>query len=300
MARGKPAAITPTQARVATNGASQTSLPSNHAKPSVGSCTSIAIFNQSGGVGKTTLVRDVGFELARLGLRVLLIDADPQGTLGVFLGESPAAKTGPDLFWSEICAPHGPEKSPTIVTNKFGLDVGLANRKLVTDEWTLAQQHDPARLLSILDGLRPQYDFILIDCPPKISEITIQVLLAVDSLLIPVQTEGKSVVAFAEVQYEIAQAQQRRKHMRLPALQVMGLVPTLHNPHLVLHRHHLQELQERLAPTFGYEVFPPVRDYVAVAEAGTRGMPLRLANAKCPAVQDIETLTQKILLKRQS
>lgn len=254
----------------------------------------LAIFNQSGGVGKTSLTRDLGFELGSLGQRVLLIDADPQGTLGSFYGLSPAERPREEMFWTTVCTATD-ETPPTILETRFGVDLGLANRFLIGDELALMQQQDPARLLNVLDLISESYDWIIFDCPPKISEITLQILLAAERLLVPVQTEAKSVESFAEVQLEIAKAQRRRKNLRLPALDIFGVVPTLFNPRLVLHRHHFEELSKQICPSFGFAVHGPVRDYISVSEAGTRRMPLKLYAPKCPANQDVAALARQLL-----
>lgn len=253
----------------------------------------VAIFNQSGGVGKTSLTRDLGYELATRGRRVLVVDADPQGTLGSFLGLEPAPRPRAETFWASVC--DGGETAPRLWPTDFGLTVGLANRFLVGDELSLMQQSDPARLLAVVEAHLAAYDWVLFDCPPKISEITLQILLAADALLAPVQTEAKSVESFAEVQLEIVKAQRRRKNMRLTPLRVLGVVPTLYNPRLVLHRHHYAELAERICPSFGYHVFGPIRDYVAVSEAGTRRQPLQCYAPRCPAAADVAALATAVL-----
>ncbi len=253
----------------------------------------LAVFNQSGGVGKTSLTRDLGYELALRGQRVLLIDADPQGTLGSFLGLEPATRARADTFWAAVC--DGDDAPPVVHATAFDLTLGLANRFLIGDELALMQQNDPARLLAVVETHLNAYDWVLFDCPPKISEITVQILLAVEGLLAPVQTEAKAVESFAEVQLEIAKAQRRRKHMRLAPLRVLGVVPTLYNPRLVLHRHHYAELMRRIGPSFGYPVFAPIRDYVAVSEAGTRRQPLRRYAPKCPAAADVAALATALL-----
>lgn len=256
----------------------------------------IAVFNQAGGVGKTTLTRDLGFELAQRGLRILLIDSDPQGTLGLFYGESPAARSSEDLFWKVVCSVSASDDTPPpIVKTRFGVDLGLANRTLTEDELTLHRQQDQARLVGYMDALRERYDLILVDCSPKISEIVLQVLIAVDALLVPVQTEAKAVAAFAEVQHEIARTQARRRNMRFPPIKVLGVVPTLFSPRLVLHRHHLQELTSDICASFQYAALTPIRDYVAVSEAGTQGMPLKAYAPECQANQDVAAVADEVM-----
>ncbi|MBX7224296.1 MAG: ParA family protein [Blastocatellia bacterium] len=264
-------------------------------KPTKGK--TIAVFNQSGGVAKTTLTRDLGYELAIRGLKILLIDADPQGTLGEFFGEKPNSKTVEEMFWTKVCRPEYTKRDvPTIIHSRFGLDVGLANRNLTNDEIFLSTQRDPGRMLSVIDTLRPSYDVILIDCSPKISEIIVQTLTAVDGLLIPVQTEGKSMSAFAEVQVEITKTQARRENLRIDPLEIVGVVPTLYSPTKNLHRHHLQELKGH-CERFGIEILGTFRDYIAVAEAGTQKKPLQLHAPTCPAVEDIKQITSVFLKK---
>lgn len=255
----------------------------------------IAIFNQAGGVGKSTLTRDLGFELSQMGQKVLLVDGDSQGTLSSFLGLDPGKVSPPETFWHIVA---NPEKSssdqPAITQTKFGMDIGIANRLLGDQEHLLAQQHNQARLLSFLKKLKENYDIILIDCSPKISEVVRQILMASDGLLIPVQTEVKSVSSFYEVHYEIKKAQQRRADIDKPPLVVLGVVPTLHNPRRSVHLHHLNELNTACA-AFEYQVYNPVRDYIAVTEAGTQEMPLKLYDSACPVNQEITTIAQMIL-----
>jgi chromosome partitioning protein len=246
----------------------------------------VAVFNQSGGVGKSTLTRDLGYELHTRGLKTLLIDADPQGTLGFFFGIYPHGCPKTEMFWSGICGSEDPGQPP-IARAKCGISLGLANKTLVADEILLMQQHDPARLLSVLEPLKETYDFILIDCPPRISELTIQILFATDGLLIPVQTEAKSVMMVSEIQEEIARAQRRRKNLKLPQLKILGVVPTLYNPQRVLHRHHLQEIKETVCDHLGYHLFPAIRDLISLAEAGTKAVPLKLYDPKCSVNEDI-------------
>ncbi|MBX7224091.1 MAG: ParA family protein [Blastocatellia bacterium] len=264
----------------------------------------IAIFNQAGGVGKTSLTRDLGFELGSNGWKVLLIDADPQGTLGRFLGHSPGEEPPHKLFWQAVCAtpPEGdrPSTLPAIMKTEFRVEIGLSNRTLIGDELSLQQQADPGRLGNVLEPLKGTYDFILVDCPPKISEITVQILWACDTLLIPVQTEAKGIDSFTEIQMEIGRAQRRRRNFKLPLFKVAGVVPTLFDARLSVHKHHLLELQEDICPNFGYQVFNPVRKYISVSEAGTNRQPLKVYDSRCPANEDIAHIATSFMENRKA
>lgn len=253
----------------------------------------VAVFNQAGGVGKTSLTRDLGFELHERGFKVLLVDGDAQGTLGAFFGEAPHERTAAEMFWHAVCSPE-PMGTPTMHRSKYGPDLGLANRNLNADEISLTQQQDPARFLGVTEDLRRAYDVVLVDCPPKISEITVQILFGADAMLIPVQTEAKSVLSFSEVQIEVGKTQRRRRNMRLEPIRILGVVPTLYNQRLVLHRHHLQEIETKLCTALGYPTLPPIRDYIAVSEAGTHGKPLKSYAPKCPVIQDVAAVADAL------
>lgn len=253
----------------------------------------VAIFNQAGGVAKTTITRDLGFELAERRTRVLLLDADPQGTLGMFFGMTPSERPETDMFWTRVCSDE--EVSPTIHPTAWNLDIGLSNRTLIDHEIRLTEAKDPARLLAVLDDIKSRYDWIMIDCPPKISELTVQILLAADGLLLPVQTETKAVSNFAEVQVEITKANRRRKNMRLQPLHILGVIPTLYDSRYNLHRDNLAELTNTVCPSLQYRLFPPVRKFISVAEAGMVRRPLKMYDGKCPANQDVELITDMLL-----
>ena len=257
-------------------------------------CCVVAVFNQAGGVGKTTLTRDVGYELSSRGFKVLLVDADPQGTLGTFFGFSPGETPREQLFWSNICERNN-QKPPSRVRTEFGLDVGLANRQLLTDEMFLMQQRDMARVAAVMGRLRKEYDWILIDCPPKMAEISYQILLAVDGLLVPVQTEPKAVVSFVETQLEIVDANGRRANMGLPPLRVYGVIPTIHNPRLLLHQHEHKALRDEVCPEFGYQLYPAIPRFIAVSEAGLLKRPLKDYDDRCPVNAVVAEITDRLL-----
>lgn len=277
-----------------TNG--ETCVQGNLAPTKEGNAMIIAIFNQAGGVGKSTLTRDLGFELSQMGQKMLLVDGDSQGTLSSFLGMDPGNVAPQETFWHVVANPEKtPSDHPAIAQTKFGMHIGIANRLLTDQEHLLAQQHNQARLLSFLKKLKENYDIILIDCSPKISEVVRQILMASDCLLIPVQTEVKSVSSFYEVHYEIKKAQQRRSDIDKPPLVVLGVVPTLHNPRRSVHVHHLNELKNTTCAAFEYHVYNPVRDYIAVTEAGTQEMPLKLYDSTCPVNLEITAIAQTVL-----
>lgn len=254
-------------------------------------CRTIAVCNQAGGVGKSTITRDLGHQLSTGDKRVLLIDADSQGSLGEFLGLRPHEREDAETFWHAVCS-EGNERPA--VTQAFGVSVGIANLGLIRAESRLAEQKNPMRFFGVLKKLAPDFDFVLIDCPPHISEMTVQILCAADEILIPVQTEAKAVWGLAIIQEEIAKSNRRRDDSGRPPLRVTGIVPTLYNPNRKLHAHYLSEIQ-RMAGVLETPVFTPFRDYIAVSEACNAGQPLKMYAPNCPANVDMAELAASIL-----
>lgn len=265
----------------------------------------IAVYNAAGGVAKTTTTRDLSYELAQRSHSVLAIDADSQGTLSDFFGTGPFERDEAELFWTEVCRRPRTRldrngdvltrdvRTPHIIKTDFGVEVGLSNYLLVEFERSLADQRDTARLLSIFESLRSGYDFILVDCAPSISEITIQTLLAVDEILIPVQTESKAVAGFVNVQREINEANERRRSINRPPLRLAGVVPTLFNANRAAHKHYLEKIRE-ISERRGCPMFPPVHDRIAVMEACNARLPVQRYDPACIVTEDMRQLADQL------
>jgi chromosome partitioning protein len=186
-------------------------------------CKVIAICNQKGGVGKTSTAVNVGFELAASGKRVLLIDADPQGDLTSSLGIDQ-----PDLLDITIATvmhdtvndKSGSVKS-AIMSHLDGLDFIPANIDLAAIEVLLASVMSREYILrEIIDPLKESYDYILIDCMPSLGMITINVLTAAESIIIPVQAQYLPAKGMTQL---ISTVQKIQKKMN-PNLNIMGIV----------------------------------------------------------------------------
>ncbi|MBX7223898.1 MAG: ParA family protein [Blastocatellia bacterium] len=252
-------------------------------------CYVIAICNKAGGVAKTTLTRDLGYELS-LHHKVLLLDADSQGCLGEFFGLSPFERPDDEMFWS-IVETKAMEQPP--VFSKYGLDVGLSNLSLEKLERRLDDKKNPAWLYGVLKIFEKKYDYILIDCPPHTSMVTIQALFAADGLLVPVETEPKAVAGLGKILEEFIDSNDRRKTVSLPPTKLLGIVPTKFNPNRRIHTQYLNEVR-MLATSYGCHVFPPYRNYIAVPEASNQEQPLKLYDQQCPANQDVEQIAEMV------
>lgn len=147
----------------------------------------IAIYNQKGGVGKTTTNINLAACLARLGKKILIIDNDPQGnsSSGVGVDTKNAEHTIYDyLLDSKI------KRIVPLKTDYANLDIIIADMDLAGAEIELADEKDrEMRLKRVISAVKAEYDYIFIDCPPSLSLLTINSLVAADSILIPIQCE---------------------------------------------------------------------------------------------------------------
>lgn len=254
----------------------------------------IAVYNHSGGVGKTTTTRDLSAELRELGYRVLVIDADPQSTLSYYFGYSPDLVTPETVFWNGLAA--RVDKKPH-VASAHGVSIGLAmTDQLLKDQRDLAMTRDEEILLDYLAMFAEETDFVLIDCPPGLIDLTYQALAAADELLIPCQCEAKSVLGLTSILREFEAVNRRRRHRA--KLRIAGLLPTLYDKQSAEHRRFLAELKDFGQKVLGCPVFPPVPFLRTVSTAGMAQTPLRDFKPSCSALDSYREVALSISGKK--
>jgi len=218
----------------------------------------IAIVNQKGGVGKTTTSHAFGLGLVAAGKRVLFIDLDQQVSLSFILGAPEV-----DITVYEVLTKRVKIQEALIKFN--GYDLLPASAQLVQADVVITEVGKEYRLREILEPIRNDYDYIVIDCPPNLNILTVLALAAADDVIIPAQAEVlavKGIQAFNETYQTV------KRYVNRP-LRIAGILLCRHNTRTNLSRE-LSELVEDVAATIGTTVFnTTIRDAVKVREAQT-------------------------------
>ena len=187
--------------------------------------TTIAIVNQKGGTGKTTTCENLGIGLAMEEKKVLLVDADPQGSLTISMGKE---EEGPPLlFFPFVGKAKNPPPLPPpegILHHAEGVDLIPANIELAGLEVALVNSMNREKMLKqVLEGAKHEYDFILLDCTPSLGMLTVNALAAADTTLIPVQAQYLSAKGLEQ----LLQTVQKVRRQINPKLKIEGILLTM-------------------------------------------------------------------------
>ena len=222
------------------------------------------VANQKGGVGKTTTTVNLAAGLAKVGQRVLMVDLDPQGNATMGSGVD---KRSMELSVYDVLLESASVAEAAIRSDKCGFTVLGANRELAGAEVELVElERRDKRLKASLAAVDADYDFILIDCPPSLSMLTLNGLCAAHGVIVPMQCEYFALEGLTDLVNTIKQV-----HANLnPDLQIIGLLRVMFDPRITLQ----QQVSDQLKAHFGDKVFDTVIPRnVRLAEAPSYGLP---------------------------
>lgn len=248
----------------------------------------IAIANQKGGVGKTTTTINLAASLAKLGKKVLIIDADPQANATSGYGIDPREMQS-SIY--ECLVDDYPVNGSQVHTCVEGLDLVGSRIDLAGAELELINKADREKVLArLLDAVAPEYDYLLIDCSPSLGLITVNALTAADSVIIPVQAEYFALEGISKLLNTIRIIKSKLN----PDLEIEGFLLTMYDARLRL----ANQIYEELKSHFGDMVFNTVIPRnIRLSEAPSHGLPALLYDPESRGATSHIALAKELISK---
>ena len=251
----------------------------------------ISIINQKGGVGKTTTVINLAAGLSKLNKKILVIDLDPQGNATTGLGLSNVDDSG-DTIYSVLNG--SKEISDVIKKTQFNnLNIITSNVDLSGLEVETADDSNRAfilktKLTAYINNSRGSYDYVLIDCPPSLSLLTVMALVSSNSLLVPLQTEFFALEGLTQLMKTI----ERIKVSLNPDLEIRGILLTMYDKRNKLS----SQVETEARDYFNTKVYSTVIPRnVRLSEAPSHGMPVLIYDKTCPGSKAYFNFTDEFL-----
>ena len=251
----------------------------------------ISVINQKGGVGKTTTVINLAAGLSQINKKILVIDLDPQGNATTGLGLSNMDSSS-DTIYGVLNGAR--EINEVIKKTQFeNLDIITSNVDLSGLEVETADDNNrafilKAKLAAYLNNSRASYDYVLIDCPPSLSLLTVMALVCSNSLLVPLQTEFFALEGLTQLMKTI----ERIKVSLNPELKIRGILLTMYDKRNKLS----SQVEKEARDYFNEKVYSTVIPRnVRLSEAPSHGMPVLIYDKACPGSKSYFSFTDEFI-----
>ena len=248
----------------------------------------IAIANQKGGVGKTTTAINLSASLAALGKKVLAIDMDPQGnmTSGLSVDKNSVENSIYDLLIGEAgikeCIHYDVYENLDVLPSNIDLSaaeielIGVDNKEFIVK--------------NEVEKVKDNYDFVIIDCPPALSMLTINAMTTADSVLVPIQCEYYALEGLSQLIHTIELVQERLN----PELKMEGVVFTMYDARTNLSLQVVENVKENLNQNIYKTIIPR---NIRLAEAPSYGMPINLYDSRSTGAESYKLLAEEVIKK---